>query len=32
MEDAVAYFLRYCRLERQLADLTCSAYEREVRA
>ena len=25
-------FLRHCRLERRLADLTCSAYERDVRA
>jgi site-specific recombinase XerD len=25
-------FLRYCRLERRLAPLTCAAYERDVRA
>jgi site-specific recombinase XerD len=25
-------FLRYCRIERRLAPLTCSAYERDVRA
>jgi site-specific recombinase XerD len=32
MEAAFADFLRYCRLERRLAELTCSAYERDVRA
>jgi Phage integrase, N-terminal SAM-like domain len=32
MEAALADFLRHCRLERRLADLTCSAYERDVRA
>jgi site-specific recombinase XerD len=32
MEDALADFFRHCRLERRLADLTCSAYERDVRA
>lgn len=32
MDSAPADFLRYCRLERRLADLTCSAYERDVRA
>ncbi|MGZ4394925.1 MAG: tyrosine-type recombinase/integrase, partial [Gaiellaceae bacterium] len=28
----VADFLHYCRIERRLADLTCSAYERDVTA
>jgi integrase/recombinase XerC len=32
MEGALADFLAYCRLERRLAPLTCSAYERDVRA
>jgi site-specific recombinase XerD len=32
MEAALADFLRHGRLERRLADLTCSAYERDVRA
>lgn len=32
MDNEVADFLRYCRLERRLADLTCQAYERDVRA
>lgn len=32
MDNEVADFLRYCRLERRLADLTCKAYERDVRA
>jgi site-specific recombinase XerD len=32
MEAALADFLRHCRLERRLAGLTCSAYERDVRA
>jgi site-specific recombinase XerD len=32
MEAALADFLRHCRLERRLADLTSSAYERDVRA
>jgi site-specific recombinase XerD len=26
----VADFLRFCRFERRLAPLTCSAYERDV--
>ena len=30
MDNEVADFLRYCRLERRLADLTCKAYERDV--
>ena len=32
MESEVVDFLQYCRVERRLADLTCSAYERDVRA
>ncbi|MGH2972717.1 MAG: site-specific integrase, partial [Gaiellaceae bacterium] len=34
MDDALALadFLTYCRLERRLAPLTCSAYERDIRA
>jgi site-specific recombinase XerD len=32
MQSEVSDFLRYCRLERRLADLTCSAYERDVTA
>jgi hypothetical protein len=32
MEQEVADSLAYCRVERRLADLTCSAYERDVRA
>lgn len=32
MENEVADFLQYCRVERRLAELTCSAYERDVRA
>jgi site-specific recombinase XerD len=30
--EEVDDFLRYCRVERRLAPLTCSAYERDVRA
>jgi site-specific recombinase XerD len=30
MQDAFDDFMRYCRLERRLAPLTCSAYERDV--
>jgi site-specific recombinase XerD len=29
---ALSDFLIYCRIERRLADLTCKAYERDVRA
>jgi site-specific recombinase XerD len=29
---ALSDFLIYCRVERRLADLTCKAYERDVRA
>jgi site-specific recombinase XerD len=32
MREEVADFLHYCRIERRLADLTCSAYERDVTA
>ena len=32
MFNALADFLIYCRIERRLADLTCKAYERDVRA
>ena len=30
MRRELAEFLDYCRLERRLAPLTCSAYERDV--
>jgi integrase/recombinase XerC len=30
--DALADFLIYCRVERRLSELTCTAYERDVRA
>ena len=32
MLNALSDFLIYCRVERRLADLTCKAYERDVRA
>jgi integrase/recombinase XerC len=32
MQNAVSDFLIYCRVERRLAELTCQAYERDVRA
>jgi site-specific recombinase XerD len=32
MRRELADFLDYCRLERRLAPLTCSAYERDVGA
>jgi integrase/recombinase XerC len=32
METALDDFLAYCRVERRLAPLTCSAYERDVTA
>ena len=32
MENALTDFLHYCRIERRLAPLTCSAYERDVTA
>lgn len=32
MENALADFLRHSRVERRLAPLTCSAYERDVTA
>jgi site-specific recombinase XerD len=31
MFNALSDFLIYCRVERRLADLTCKAYERDVR-
>jgi site-specific recombinase XerD len=32
MDDQLEDFLHHCRVERRLAPLTCSAYERDVRA
>ena len=32
MDTEVADFLAFCRVERRLAELTCKAYERDVRA
>jgi site-specific recombinase XerD len=32
MFNALSDFLIYCRVERRLAELTCKAYERDVRA
>jgi integrase/recombinase XerD len=32
MDSELADFLHYCRVERRLAELTCTAYERDVRA
>ena len=32
MDREVADFLRFCRFERRLAERTCSAYERDLRA
>jgi site-specific recombinase XerD len=32
MFNALSDFIIYCRVERRLADLTCQAYERDVRA
>ncbi len=32
MQQELDDFLRYCRVERRLAPLTCSAYERDTRA
>jgi site-specific recombinase XerD len=32
MFNALSDFLIFCRVERRLADLTCKAYERDVRA
>jgi site-specific recombinase XerD len=32
MQSEVEEFIRYCRIERRLAELTCSAYERDVSA
>ena len=32
MLNALSDFIIFCRVERRLADLTCKAYERDVRA
>jgi site-specific recombinase XerD len=32
MENALQDFMHHCRIERRLAPLTCSAYERDVTA
>ncbi len=32
MREEVADFLHYCRIKRRLAEMTCKAYERDVRA
>jgi site-specific recombinase XerD len=32
VSNALSDFLIFCRIERRLADLTCKAYERDVRA
>ena len=32
MREEVADFLHYCRIERRLSEMTCKAYERDVRA
>ena len=32
MQNALSDFIIFCRVERRLADLTCKAYERDVRA
>jgi site-specific recombinase XerD len=32
MFNALSDFVIYCRVERRLSDLTCKAYERDVRA
>ena len=32
MREEVADFLHYCRIERRLSEITCKAYERDVRA
>lgn len=32
MFNALSDFIIYCRVERRFADLTCKAYERDVRA
>jgi site-specific recombinase XerC len=31
MQDELDDFMSFCRIERRLAPLTCSAYERDVR-
>ncbi len=32
MFNALSDFIIFCRVERRLSDLTCKAYERDVRA
>ena len=32
MFNALSDFLIYCRVERRLSEMTCKAYERDVRA
>ena len=32
MFDALSDFIIHCRVERRLSELTCRAYERDVRA
>ena len=32
MFNALSDFIIYCRIERRLSELTCKAYERDVRA
>jgi site-specific recombinase XerD len=32
MQKELADFLRYCRVEQRLAEMTCTAYERDVSA
>jgi hypothetical protein len=32
VENELTDFLRYCRLDRRLAEATCKAHERNVRA
>ncbi|MGB2953197.1 MAG: site-specific integrase, partial [Gaiellaceae bacterium] len=32
MREEVADFLHYCRIERRLSEMTCKAYERDVKA
>jgi site-specific recombinase XerC len=32
MFDALSDFIIFCRVERRLSELTCKAYERDVRA
>jgi site-specific recombinase XerD len=32
MQNALSDFIIFCRVERRLAEQTCKAYERDVRA